>query len=105
MESSERKLHGIFPGSLNNNPIYPETADIETSSEDYAGRFAGPVGAWFLKVQENATLEMLAGYLGCTILDVGGGHGQLTGPLLDNGHNVTVFGSSDVCIERIRQYV
>jgi len=99
------KVTEKIPGFFNNQAVYPEAADIETSSEDYASRFAGPVGSWFLKVQENATLEMLAGYPGCTILDVGGGHGQLTGPLLDNGYNVTVFGSSDVCIERIRQYV
>ena len=84
---------------------YPETADIETSSDDYASRFAGPVGAWFLKVQEKATLNMLADSPGCTVLDVGGGHGQLTSPLLNNGFTVTILGSSDVCIERIRQYV
>jgi 2-polyprenyl-3-methyl-5-hydroxy-6-metoxy-1,4-benzoquinol methylase len=48
---------------------------------------------------------MLSDYPGSAILDVGGGHGQLTGPLLDNGYKVTVFGSSEVCIERIRRYV
>jgi len=85
--------------------VFPETADIETSSEDYASRFAGPVGSWFLKVQENATLQMLAGYSGCTILDVGGGHGQLTLPLINNGYTVTVLGSSEDCIERIHQYI
>lgn len=105
MGPSDSKLQEKKPGFLNSDPIYPETADIETSSEDYASRFAGPVGSWFLKVQENATLKMLFDYPGGAILDVGGGHGQLTGPLLDQGYNVTVFGSSDVCIERIRQYV
>jgi hypothetical protein len=29
---------------------FPETADIETSSDDYARRFAGKIGAWFLHV-------------------------------------------------------
>lgn len=105
MGSPDNKLQEKYSGFLNRNPVYPETADIETSSEDYASRFAGSVGSWFLKVQEKASLEMLADYPGCTILDVGGGHGQLTGPLLDNGYTVTVFGSSEVCIERIRQYV
>ncbi|NEO49979.1 MAG: class I SAM-dependent methyltransferase, partial [Moorea sp. SIO4A3] len=57
---------------------FPETADIETSSEDYASRFAGEIGAWLLKVQEDATLKMLTPYPKATILDVGGGHGQLT---------------------------
>jgi 2-polyprenyl-3-methyl-5-hydroxy-6-metoxy-1,4-benzoquinol methylase len=32
---------------------------------------------------------------------VGGGHGQLLGPLLDAGHDVTVYGSADVCRDRI----
>ena len=31
---------------------FPETADIETSSEDYATRFAGKIGAWLLQVQQ-----------------------------------------------------
>ena len=30
---------------------FPETADVETSSDDYARRFAGPVGEWFLERQ------------------------------------------------------
>lgn len=39
---------------------FPETADIETASNDYALRFSGEIGAWLLKVQEEATLRMLA---------------------------------------------
>ena len=31
-----------------------ETADVETASEDYARRFAGPIGAWFLDEQTRA---------------------------------------------------
>ena len=56
-------------------PPFSETADIDTSSDDYARRFSGKTGAWFLKVQQAATMRMLA--LSCqkTILDVGGGHG------------------------------
>ena len=61
---------------------FSETADIETSSDDYAARFAGEIGAWLLKVQEEATLRMLAAYPNAKILDVGGGHGQLTGALI-----------------------
>lgn len=84
---------------------YLETADIETSSEDYAGRFSGPVGAWFLQIQEDATLRMLAPYAGATVLDVGGGHGQITEPLLRRGYKVTVLGSSEVCKARIARFV
>ncbi|MGB3514268.1 MAG: hypothetical protein WBA93_34670 [Microcoleaceae cyanobacterium] len=52
----------------------PETAEIETSSDDYASRFAGNIGAWLLKIQEEATLKMLAPHPNAKILDVGGGH-------------------------------
>ncbi len=39
-----------------------------------------------------------------SVLDVGGGHGQLTGPLVDAGFAVTVYGSEAVCGERIRAF-
>lgn len=82
-----------------------ETADIESSSQDYARRFAGPVGAWLLEVQARATLDALRGFDKATILDVGGGHAQLVGPLADAGHRVTVFGSDPICGERVRPWV
>lgn len=78
-----------------------ETPDIETSSDEYAQRFDGEVGAWFLEVQEEATLRMLAAYPGAEILDVGGGHGQITSALLREGYRVTVLGSAEVCKTRI----
>ncbi|MHB0913729.1 MAG: class I SAM-dependent methyltransferase [Armatimonadota bacterium] len=84
---------------------FPETADIETSSDVYARRFSGPVGEWFLAVQERATLAMLAPYPNATVLDVGGGHGQLTGGLIESGYKVTVLGSSEECAARIRPYL
>ena len=71
----------------------PETADIETSSAAYASRFSGPTGSWLLRVQAEATLSMLQSYPQATILEVGGGHGQLTPHLLKAGHSVTVLGS------------
>jgi 2-polyprenyl-3-methyl-5-hydroxy-6-metoxy-1,4-benzoquinol methylase len=78
-----------------------EHADVETSSADYARRFAGPVGEFFLERQARATLELLAPWPGASVLDVGGGHGQLTGPLVDAGYTPTVFGSADACRERV----
>lgn len=84
---------------------FPETADIETSSDDYATRFAGDVGAWFLQVQEQATLRMLAAYPGARVLDVGGGHGQIAGALARQGYDVTVTGSDPVCSARIQPLV
>lgn len=85
--------------------VYPETADIETSSGDYARRFAGAVGAWFLEVQEQATLRMLAPYAGATVLDVGGGHGQTAPFLVREGFQLTILGSADICRQRIRHLV
>jgi 2-polyprenyl-3-methyl-5-hydroxy-6-metoxy-1,4-benzoquinol methylase len=84
---------------------FPETADVETSSEDYSTRFSGEVGTWFLKLQEQATLRLLASHPQATVLDVGGGHGQITGPLVANGYKVTVLGSSESCSQRIQKFV
>ncbi|MEO1296986.1 MAG: class I SAM-dependent methyltransferase [Cyanobacteria bacterium J06636_16] len=84
---------------------FPETADIETSSDNYASRFAGAIGAWFLRVQEVATLRMLAAHPQASVLDVGGGHGQLTEALIHNGYQVTVLGSSEVCKNRIQPFL
>lgn len=84
---------------------FVETADIETSSNDYALRFSGEIGAWLLKVQEEATLRMLVPYPNAKVLDVGGGHGQLTSALVRNGYQVTVLGSADICKTRIQSFV
>ncbi|MDW7772678.1 MAG: class I SAM-dependent methyltransferase [Desulfobulbaceae bacterium] len=83
------------------SPGYPETEDIETSSEGYASRFAGEVGQYFLNLQKELTLELLAPLSARTILDVGGGHAQLAVPLVKEGFAVTVTGSSDVCRARL----
>ena len=83
----------------------PEMADVETSSEDYARRFAGPVGRYFLKTQEEIVLRLLAdcsdGAPRVRVLDVGGGHAQLAPALAARGHAVTVVGSRAVCRERL----
>lgn len=90
---------------LNSNSPFPETADIETSSEAYARRFSGQIGEWFINVQQEASLSMLAPYRRATILDVGGGHGQLTGALIRNDHPVTVLGSAEICKARIQDLI
>lgn len=74
-----------------------ETADIDAATPDYAKRFAGEVGRYFLDLQTALTLELLRPYPGATVLDVGGGHGQLARPLAEQGFSVTVTGSSDSC--------
>jgi 2-polyprenyl-3-methyl-5-hydroxy-6-metoxy-1,4-benzoquinol methylase len=85
-------------------PERDEDADVETSSEGYALRFAGSVGCFFLEVQARATLALLAPWPRARVLDVGGGHGQLTGPLVDAGYDVTVYGSSPACAMRVRPW-
>ncbi|MEL6814608.1 MAG: class I SAM-dependent methyltransferase, partial [Cyanobacteria bacterium J06598_3] len=84
---------------------FPETADIESSTDAYASRFAGPTGEWLLKIQLDATLKMLQAYPNAKVLEVGGGHGQLTAGLLQAGHSVTVVGSDDSCKHRIKDLV
>lgn len=82
-----------------------EDADLETSSAGYARRFAGSVGAWFLELQARSTLELLAPWPGASVLDLGGGHGQLTGPLVESGREVTVYGSAEACRERVAGWI
>jgi 2-polyprenyl-3-methyl-5-hydroxy-6-metoxy-1,4-benzoquinol methylase len=90
-------------------PGAPETApsapDVETSSDAYARRFAGAVGAWFLEAQARITLALLSAWPGARVLDVGGGHAQLTGPLVEAGHDVTVYGSAEACRARVRPWI
>lgn len=85
---------------------YPEIADIETSSEGYASRFSGPAGEWMLKIQEKTVLAWIKD-LGddVSVLDVGGGHGQLAIPIAASGIDIMVLGSSDKCADRIRAQV
>lgn len=84
---------------------FPETADIGASTEDYARRFVGKAGEWLLQVQETGTLQLLKPYPGARILDVGGGHGQLAGPLVREGHHVTVLGSAEICKARVQPLI
>lgn len=81
-----------------------ETADIHSSSEEYAARFGGPVGAWMLEVQERALLAALDQQ--CTsVLDVGGGHGQIAVPLSLANRAVTILGSSHVYAARLKDLI
>ncbi|MFL5495805.1 MAG: class I SAM-dependent methyltransferase [Gemmatimonadales bacterium] len=87
------------PGSAAEDP---EDADIETSSEDYARRFSGSVGQWFLDLQAATALDLLRDLpSGASVLDVGGGHAQLTDALLGAGYDVLVAGSDPSCAARL----
>lgn len=58
-----------------------------------------------LSVQEKIVLDLLGGQKNLSILDVGGGHGQLSLPLARGGYDVTVLGSSAECAQRIKTEV
>ncbi len=77
-------------------------ADLETSSDDYASRFAGKTGRWLLEIQARILHGYFKGSIHnhqepVTVLDVGGGHGQIAEAL--NGSSfaplvtLTVLGS------------
>lgn len=83
----------------------PETADVDAATDAYAARFAGPTGQWMLAIQERRTRELLTGLPGASILDVGGGHGQLARPLSTSGHPMTVLASAEVCRHRLRDLI
>jgi 2-polyprenyl-3-methyl-5-hydroxy-6-metoxy-1,4-benzoquinol methylase len=78
-----------------------EDADVETSSEGYARRFAGPVGRWFLDLQARTTVDLVSRWPRASVLDVGGGHAQIAEPLARAGCAVTVFGSDPRCAGRL----
>lgn len=83
--------------------MFLETADIETATANYAARFSGAAGEYFLARQTAISLDLLRHLPGATVLDVGGGHGQLAEPLVQNGYAVTVTGSDDSCRLRLDQ--
>jgi ubiquinone/menaquinone biosynthesis C-methylase UbiE len=79
-----------------------ETADVDTSSDDYARRFEGAVGTWFLEVQARIVRDLLRHLpQESAILDVGGGHAQITPILVQAGYHVVVVGSDSKCAARL----
>ena len=85
-------------------PAASEDADVVTSSDAYARRFEGDVGRYFLERQTDAVLELVRPWPGASVLDVGGGHGQLTGPLVEAGYAVSVLASDPGCEARVQQW-
>ncbi|MDD2943015.1 MAG: class I SAM-dependent methyltransferase [bacterium] len=75
--------------------------DIATASDDYSRRFSGPVGDYFLERQNSIICSMLPDSgKSLKILEVGGGHLQITPFLLALGHEVHVHGSSKEALHR-----
>lgn len=81
-----------------------ESPDIETSSANYASRFTGAAGQYFLSRQNQSIARVLPTEAG-SILDVGGGHGQLLPLLQQRGFQITVLSSDPVCHAKLaKQY-
>lgn len=77
--------------------------DIFTASDDYARRFSGSLGEFFLRTQSQHFFSLLIkDKFPLDVLEIGGGHGQLTEQLLRLGHRVSVHGSDPTCFSRIK---
>ena len=78
-------------------------ADIASSSHEYASRFAGEIGQYFLEVQEKAVADVVSTDKKIAdVLEVGGGHCQLTNFYLKRGCKVTIQGSTYQSLQRAR---
>lgn len=83
-------------------PTVRETPDIETSSDDYARRFAGAAGQYFLAIQSAALEHLMRDLRGTAVLEVGGGHAQLVSTFLRNDCTLTILGSDAGTHDRVR---
>jgi ubiquinone/menaquinone biosynthesis C-methylase UbiE len=78
-------------------------ADLASSSHEYASRFAGEVGQYFLDVQKQAVLKAISKLTALTnVLEVGGGHCQLTEFYLNMGLKVTIQASTAASLQRAK---
>lgn len=78
-----------------------ETADVAASTEAYSRRFSGRVGAWMLGVQSATLLAMLLDLSDSSVLDVGGGHAQVSPMLDDMGYSTHTVVSRSEATERL----
>lgn len=91
---------------LSTQSPFPETADIDSASDDYATRFAGPAGQWLLDVQAARLRDCLKDIpANALALDVGGGHGQTEPVLRAAGCRTRVTGSAPSCQKRLESGV
>jgi SAM-dependent methyltransferase len=79
------------------------TPDVESSTDSYAARFAGSLGDWFLERQAAGVLQLLSALDCRSVLEIGAGHGQLTGDLRSAGYEVFMQGSAFDSAARVRR--
>jgi ubiquinone/menaquinone biosynthesis C-methylase UbiE len=86
-------------------------ADVASSTEDYARRFSGSVGAWLLERQSQLLRALLARVVSppsvpYSLVDVGGGHGQIVRAFAQARQpSLTVLGSDSSCSQRITDLI
>ncbi|MFQ6550864.1 class I SAM-dependent methyltransferase [Aestuariibius insulae] len=80
--------------------IGSDRPDLDPSTDRYAARFSGAAGEWLLSVQTRALRDLMPEGTH-HLLDVGGGHGQIARPMLEDGHRVTVLASVDDAFGRL----
>ncbi len=80
-----------------------ETPDIETASDDYARRFSGAAGVFFLDIQHSAIKRALGRDCKGIAIDLGGGHGQLIPILEQAGCDIIEYGSDASCHKMLSQ--
>ncbi len=103
VSSFHKKIKAVYKSALTSSietrvDIPP---DVASSSNQYAKRFSGPVGEYFLEVQESAIREMIKQLpSGSKVLDIGGGHCQLTKLFLERNFDITILGSDERSFER-----
>lgn len=74
-----------------------ETPDIETATEDYASRFSGAAGRYFLATQSSAVLRALNPGSSGIAIELGGGHGQLIPLLEKTDYDIIEYSSDNSC--------
>ncbi len=75
--------------------------DIESSSDEYAKRFAGVSGEWLLQRQCYFTQVHIQAQKPKAILDIGGGHAQNVAVVENLGIPLTITGSDSSCRVRV----
>lgn len=78
-----------------------EQPDLISSAPEYARRFEGNWGRYLLSVQNRLVADCLPANGAVSLLDVGGGHGQLLETYGDKGIMPTVFGSDEASFQQL----
>ncbi len=78
-----------------------EHPDVHASSQIYAKRFSSPAGRYLLDVQTTIVRDLLRPWPQASVLDIGGGHGQISTPLAADGYRVTVLASNEAAFGRL----